>query len=1051
MMRKPLLAVAVLTLLAVAVPRSAPASSTDLALFATSAVGWAPPNIMFLFDTSSSMLDLVGEDDSNDEECDPAAYYCKWEMARDVLIDVVRAVNPPDGNGGYVQNARFGVFLFDSDRWGGRLIVPIRDGNTGTLINRVANMDGTKNNPPSGDINSGTPLGIALTDVGRYFAGAPGWGYLPVFGPSQMTDSYGPEPNVPSPIDVECRSSYVIALSDGRASDQDHFEKYGDDKWCDTIGDADNDGNDDSCSGTPGESDDRMDDVAYVMNRTDFSPIAGTQNLIVHTIGFDLADPGILADTATNGGGTLAMANDYAQLYNSFITATQSIFDGLISFSAPTVPSKRTEGDGSFYYSSFRPDFSKAFWQGFIYAYSIEEDGDIIDANGDLILSTGTGFIDPNTPNHWEAGELLKANPSRDLLTTKGGVPRRFNTANILEADLNLTSAEISSYPNYNALGVNITNTNQLMHALVNYIHGKDAFDDDGDADTNEMRDAVLGDIFHSSPVTVGHPTQVHAEEEGFGPAGTAGTFLNLYGNRDRVLYAGANDGMLHAFHAGVAGDNPATLPTEDDYYDPGTGEELFGYIPGILLPTIKMIPRNKPRAYYYVDGASSVADAWLGASHAYSDPKTADEWATVLVTGMREGGEGYLALDVTDPSATAGAHGPYPKLLWEFTHGKLGESWSEPILTRVKVRGSLGLGDRCGHDSGDGDCREQWVAIFGGGYREDANPNKGAYVSDPSSGTWSNKSKSIFMVSLDTGDVVGSATFDASDASANGLGNMKYGFPSAPAVLDLDFDGFADVVYIGDLGGQMWKWDISAVGEDSDIDGDYDNWPAAVFFRAYTSAAWSGGPDRYHSFFFPPAASFARGKLILAFGSGEREDLQYKGNAATTAENNRFYVIRDEHPTGLGAFGSVKYEDDLTDVTDPTVSPDPANLGFFFMGIDGEKFLTEHIIFAGYVITTSYSPDSSGDICMGGNGGDARLYVFDLFTGEGFFADASSVTGKSREITVGHGLPTGPQLSLGGTADRLFVKTSTGAVTSLAPPGGNVPPISIIYWRQVF
>jgi type IV pilus assembly protein PilY1 len=1022
---------------------------------------------MFLVDTSGSM-------DNEPDGC--GSCDLKWEMARDVLLDIVAGVNPPDGTGGYEQNARFGVFLFDKYEFGARLIVPIEDGNTGFLLNRVANMDGNKNDPGA-DINSGTPLGQALVDVGRYYAGTDGWGSLPKFGnlhnwarpwggvaapPLSNCSTTGtaddpdpddcwPETKIASPMDAQCRDSFIIAMSDGRA-DATEMEKFSTANYCSTIGNSD--GNEESSC--PRNEETWLDDVSYTMYRTDFASVVnGTQNITVHTVGFDLEDQAdalqLLQDTATNSGGIFARATDYDSLLAAFDAATQSIMDGRLSFSAPTVPSKRTEGDGSFYYSSFTPDFSEPFWQGFLYAFAIEADGDIVDANGDVILSTGTGFIDPNTPAFWEAGELLRANTSRDLMTTKAGATRKFNNANILDTDMELTDAEISAYPNYNDPAVDITNTNQLRHALVNYLHGQDAFDDDGDGDITEMRNVVLGDIFHSGPVAVGHPTTVHELEEGFGPASTPGTFLDVYGDRDRVLYAGANDGMLHAFHAGVAGDDPSTAALEDDWYDPGTGQELFGYIPGVLLPTIKMIPRNRPRQYYYVDGTPAVADAWLGASHDYANPKTADEWTTVLVTGMREGGEGYLALDITDPSATAGPHGDYPKFLWEFTHSKLAETWSEPIITRVKLRGSAGLGDQCGKASGDGDCREQWVAIFGAGYQEDGNPNSPAYVSDSSSGSWSNKGKGIFMVSLDTGQVIGSATFDSSDASANGLGNMKYAIPSTPAVLDLDFDGFVDVVYVGDLGGQMWKWDISAVGEDTGFDGEMDNWPAGVFYRAYTSAAWAGGPSHYHSFFFPPTATFIKRKLVLTFGTGEREDLQYRGTAATTDENNRFYVVRDPFPTGFGAFGAVKHEDDATDVTDPTVSPDPADLGFFFIASDSEKFLTEHIIFAGFVITTSYSPDSSGDICQGGEGGDARIYIFDLLTGEGFFADASAATGKSRSITVGHGLPTAPQLSLGGTADRLFVKTSTGQVTAMTPPTGNAPPLSIIYWRQVF
>ena len=46
------------------------------------------------------------------------------------------------------------------------------------------------------------------------------------------------------------------------------------------------------------------------------------------------------------------------------------------------------------------------------------------------------------------------------------------------------------------------------------------------------------------------------------------------------------------------------------------------------------------------------------------------------------------------------------------------------------------------------------------------------------------------------------------------------------------DDDGFADVVYAGDLGGQVWKWDIHDVGEDTDADPLVDNWPSGIFFE---------------------------------------------------------------------------------------------------------------------------------------------------------------------------------------------------------------------------
>ena len=38
----------------------------------------------------------------------------------------------------------------------------------------------------------------------------------------------------------------------------------------------------------------------------------------------------------------------------------------------------------------------------------------------------------------------------------------------------------------------------------------------------------------------------------------------------------------------------------------------------------------------------------------------------------------------------------------------------------------------------------------------------------------------------------------------------MHYAFAATPAVYDLDFDGYADVVYAVDLGGNVWKWVIT-------------------------------------------------------------------------------------------------------------------------------------------------------------------------------------------------------------------------------------------------
>jgi hypothetical protein len=602
---------------------------------------------------------------------------------------------------------------------------------------------------------------------------------------------------------------------------------------------------------------------------------------------------------------------------------------------------------------------------------------------------------------------------------------------------------DFAPYPNSKTSGIDTYE--ELRQAVIAFAQGKDAFDQDADGSKTDTREVVLGDIFHSTPLIVpGVPRSSLESEDGF----TA--FRDAYKTRNRVIYVGANDGMLHAFHGGVwqTGDDPSTPEVESGYYTPGTGDEVFGYVPGLLLPEIKMLSRNNPRSTYYVDGSPVAADVWLGNGNPSDVSKSADEWATVLLTGFREGGPGYLALDVTEPGAVAGAHGPYPKLLWEFTHAKLAAAWSSPVIVRLKTRGSSGSGDHCGLDDGEGDCRERWVAIFGGGYQQAADPNHLLFADDAGDPTWSPAGRAIFMVALDTGELLDSVEYDASGAT--GPSEMLYALPSAPAVLDSDGDGFADVAYVGDIGGQMWKWDLSAVGANTSGDARIDNWPAGVFFRSAPTTL-SGGETRYRSMFFPPSAAFVRGKLTLAFGTGEREDLHDEGDPLAD-DNNRFYVVEDAFPTGTGAFPGALTEASLTDVTSTDQDGNLADKGFFFKVADGEKFVTDATIFAGKVIVASYSPSSGADLCETA-GGQAFLYIVDVATAQGFFAEDGEPPSEDRRTVIGGGLPSSPKVSVAPDPedDRIYIKTSTGQVLVIDAPPRPETPGSLIYWRQKF
>jgi type IV pilus assembly protein PilY1 len=973
------------------------------------------------------------------------------QAAKGVIKDVVDGVNPDLASGGYDENVRFGLAQFDLSR-GGYLRVPIANGNKPTLMSQIDNI------VPS----TWTPLAEALVDIGRYYAGTNGLGNFPDYEFDTNGNVTASPP--PSPIDNECRQNFAIVMTDGEPT-QDRFPHYNPTYW-DEIGNADGDGNEcstdfpDTCTDDPesGRDDglsyksagtDWLDDVAYHLNDTDLHPgLDGTQNLITYSVGF-LIDHPLLRETADNGNGLYFTTNQPDELADQLEEAILDIIDRSFSFTAASVPTGRTAFGDGFYSAFFFPSDTKPFWEGHLEAFRLRPDGQVEDRNGNLAVDSSTLLFKEDRVPYWDAGINLRTNTSRNLYTTLSDARADFDTANAL-LDPNtfaLDAGQIPTYPNYPASGVDTLA--ELGDALIDYLHGKDAFDEDQDGDPTELRAEVLGDIFHSNPVVVARPPTFLLSEEGFGSTVSGTPFFDLYKERDRVIFAGGNDGMLHAFDAGQfhMGDNPDTTDVnENGYYDMGTGDERFGYIPGMLLDKIRYIPRNVPRAYSYVDGGPIIADAWLG------DPnddliKDPAEWATVMIVGMREGGAGYLALDVTNPAAASAGdpHGPYPKYLWEFDSSdssRLGEAWSDPVITRVKVRGATGIGDKCGRVDGDIDCREEWVAIFGAGYTDAGNPNTTAFDANSLPG------KGIFVVSLRTGEILASVEYDP--AGVTGPSSMRYAIGSSPAVLDSDFDGMADVVYVGDLGGQIWKWDLSNVGVNSGGDPRVDNWTAGLFFRA-PNTDMGGGITHYKSIFFGPSATLINGTLVLAFGTGERADITYEGDAARD-ENNRFYVVKDPHPTGSGAFLTAYLETNLTDITGLDTDPDPTDSGFFFVARDGEKFVTEHTVFGGHVITASFLPDMDGEPTCGNFGGESFLYIFDVASGKGFFHEAGVVIGDAaRRISVGDGAPTAPRVTVSLEGNQLYIKTSGGVLFQMDPPSPSYPPVEVIYWKQNF
>lgn len=545
----------------------------------------------------------------------------------------------------------------------------------------------------------------------------------------------------------------------------------------------------------------------------------------------------------------------------------------------------------------------------------------------------------------------------------------------------NFTSANITK----EILGVNDDLTRDR---LVAHIRGVDVYDiDPVDGNSNVDRRSKLGDIFHSNPVIVGSPSKTFRDGGFSGPGG----FYEEHKKRTRVIIVGANDGMLHAFNAGNW--KESSTP-KDAGHDEGTGEEEWAFIPPSILGNLKsMINRHT----YFVDSSPKVADVWF-----YDSPtdttKTKEEWRTVLISGLRKGGKHYFALDITDTKN--------PKYLWEFTDPEMGESWSEPAIGRVKVE----VG---------GELYERWVAFIGGGFDPTETKDRNAVVG-----------RGFFVIDIKTGHIIKRFT---------GLSGMTSCFPASPTAVDLNGDGYIDRVYIGDLSGKMWVFDVSFNSVDKKSD---SRWDGKILFQAPASKT------EKHPIFYQPAVAFDRFRIPwVYFGTGDRENPHDTSNPP-----ERFYAIRDD---GIGTH-PLK-EEDLKDVTGiNTFTQDNTKKGWYIKltresGIH-EKVLSKPAVFNRLVYFTTYRFKGSNDPCK--VVGDAILYILEYLSGGGAFLvdHLTDLLGQPshRSEVIGEGIPSPPVITIDSKGEAIvIVGTTSGEVFSrkaFSPPTNK----ELLYWREV-
>ncbi|QBQ56273.1 pilus assembly protein [Nitrosococcus wardiae] len=375
----------------------------------------------------------------------------------------------------------------------------------------------------------------------------------------------------------------------------------------------------------------------------------------------------------------------------------------------------------------YQARFNSSTWTGQLLDFPINSDG-----------SLGA--------KSWEAAELLDtlSSNNRKIVTykpsTDSGIPFRWPTDPTSSSSSELDVDQSSALDTDPATGT----TDGRGSDRLDYIRG---------TEFSGFRERVhkLGDMVHSSPVYVDTTPAFRYPDTLEGSGNEYSTFKSNT-TRDAMVYVGANDGMLHAF-------------------DATTGEERFAYVPNAVIKNLSHLSDPNYNHRYYVDGTPTVVDAFFGSA-----------WHTLLAGGLRGGGQGIFALDITTPPSTTTSESTIAsKVLWEFTDTDdpdLGYTFSEPNIIRM-------------HNG-------KWAVVFGNGYNNTKN--------DGSASTTGNAV--LFIVDAETGTLIKKIDTQTGSADDPIASNRPNGLATV-APIDANGDFIVDYIYGGDLFGNLWKFDV--------------------------------------------------------------------------------------------------------------------------------------------------------------------------------------------------------------------------------------------------
>ncbi len=525
--------------------------------------------------------------------------------------------------------------------------------------------------------------------------------------------------------------------------------------------------------------------------------------------------------------------------------------------------------------------------------------------------------------------------------------------------------------------------------SMINFVKNRTGIQNNADAVEfiDFLQTKTMGDSTYSTPAIIGAPDSHYPDD-------TYNAFVNIHEDREKVIYIGANDGMLHCL-------------------DAHTGDELWAFIPYDLFPRLMNIfneykltgdksgqpdpkgastdPLGRKPHYYY-----------LASSPRYTDIKDSQgHWMTILTIGEGGGGNAYTTLNVTDPAISGFDDDFYPGndpetpddamdnpsrinlaytidngnnlYLWSTASGgdfdDMGETWSTPSYTRYD--------------------KDKFVGYFGSGYAGYGGTGATLYAVDLSNGE-----------KLDGKSISSGRSIMCSPGALIGSDNTVY------------------AVYFGDTKGGLWRYVPDMNGIDSLGNSHLDK----IFQSMYGTTI------------FDTPALLLDSSGVVWISTGEM------GSEAggSVVDDSVLYTVKDDagydqHPApvytpsdmvDMNAFESANGVNTVVG-RDDVMGPD--DKGYFYQLPVRETLFTSPII-TGYTLnelayTTTlyltYRYPQQGNYC---SLGESNLYIFGLASM--FIADEEGDNNGAN--LVGEGKPGSPFES---EAGDIWLNTPSGPV----------------------